>query len=144
MGGHNSVDYAQATHTALLKKFGGLVSEQQIVYGRPFPLGLLLHGIYIDDNILLYLCPREALHDKGGPDRILVQKCHEVYRAAQLPITKDKAFGVAREADASAPREINFTAWGTQVNGEVCFVGSSFHQTSIDWVYHVGYQFQVF
>ena len=66
MGDLNSVDIAQRTHERILESTWGFPLEGQLVYGQVLPKTNLVHGLYIDDLLVVLRAARLELAARGG------------------------------------------------------------------------------
>ena len=70
-------------------------------------MGGLMQGIYVDDYLILATVRKECARDPAAAgDTEMQAKAREAYAKAQLPVSEKKCFS----------RELQFTAWGTEVN----------------------------
>ena len=100
------------------------LGDDLIRYGFPLPSGDLLEGLYIDDHVLVYDCPVSEVFWEHGPDLDATLRYQSACSAANIPLSKSKAYGFSRVRDDGSRRaEVVWTAWGTQVHSpspEVC------------------------
>ena len=118
MGDVNGCDIAQATHEALLQRFGLLGPETHLVYGKPVPTGSLWEGVYLDD--LLVTSVRNLDHpvpldgsfvpppaQDSDEDILATRRAELAYAEANLDRALHKSF---RACTA-------FKAWGAEIDG---------------------------
>ena len=115
MGDLDSVDVAQSCHEGVLRSNGGLASSDHLRYGYPLPRSSTLQGVYIDDHLLLGIVPKSRAKDSAANrDMSLLELSRKAYEAANLARAPKKAF----------EKELNFTAWGTEVRSEAGQAGA--------------------
>ncbi len=92
--------------------------EHVIRYDQALPVGeKLLEGIYLDDHVVLHICPKGQLYSSTGPERQLIERSHEAYRRFSVERACEKAFGFA--VGGPEPRAAaRCTLWGTLLDGE--------------------------
>ena len=121
----NGCAIAQATHEAVLKKFGLLQPQHQLKYGDHIPDSTLVEGVYIDDLLIARICQHgevvpldgsfQAPHpEPEDEDAAHVRAAEEAYEAAGLERAIHKAFRF----------ETAFRAWGAEVDGVKGRVGA--------------------
>ena len=118
MGDVNACDVAQATHESILRDAGLLEPETVLVYGKSAPLTDIWEGVYLDDLLVARRCtyhsevpldgsftPPPAQEDDEDMQR--VAKAESAYQSAGLKRATHKAFRA----------EVQFKAWGAEVDG---------------------------
>ncbi|CAE7941547.1 unnamed protein product, partial [Symbiodinium necroappetens] len=118
MGDINACDVAQATHESILRDAGLLEPETVLVYGKSAPLTDIWEGVYLDDLLVAKRCtyhsevpldgnfaPPPAQEDDEDMQR--VAKAESAYQSAGLKRATHKAFRA----------EVQFKAWGAEVDG---------------------------
>jgi hypothetical protein len=107
MGDLNSVDIAQRVHERILESEGGFPLEGRLVYGEPMPSTAMVHGVYVDDLLVLRKLLQRDWFDSPAPDVVQMEKCRTAYSKANLPQSAEKAFRCKG----------TFVGWGTTVLG---------------------------
>ena len=118
MGDVNGCAIAQATHEAVLQKFGLLRAENLLVYGQHAPKSEVWEGVYLDDLLITAkvraggpvaqdgsFCPREP--EAGDEDVMKVRAAEAAYLEAGLERAVHKEFRMLTQ----------FRAWGAHVDG---------------------------
>lgn len=81
-----------------------------------------------DDLVTAYLVEASKIHSDIAPDSILINKALKGYKANHLPASVSKSFGFARESESGyggiSRGDLNFIAWGTQVNSSAGLAGA--------------------
>ena len=125
MGDVNGCDVAQAVHEAVLRHGGVLDPKSTLVYGEPVPVGRLWEGIYLDDLLIAYRHELEYKVALDGsfipptpsdqdPDVLEVKAAEAAYEEAGFDRALHKAFRC----------EVEFKAWGAEINGVLGKVGA--------------------
>ena len=118
MGDVNGCDIAQATHEALLQRFGLLGPETHLVYGKPAPVGSMWQGVYLDDLLITSIrsvgfeVPLDGSFEPpaaqdGDEDIEAVRKAEHAYDEAHLERALHKSFRAVTL----------FKAWGSEIDG---------------------------
>ena len=118
MGDVNGCDIAQATHEALLQRFGLLGPETHLVYGKPAPVGSMWQGVYLDDLLITSIrsmgfeVPLDGSFEPpaaqdGDEDIEAVRKAEHAYDEAHLERALHKSFRAVT----------SFKAWGSEIDG---------------------------
>ena len=109
MGDLNAVDVAQCTHESILRKHSCLRAGESLHYHGAFPEGPVYEGVYVDDHVVVAVCPKDRFHDPHVcQDQERIEAALEGYREARLPVAPEKSFRMQE----------TFVAWGTEVCGK--------------------------
>eukprot|EP00969_Alexandrium_andersonii_P359393 15453100-Alexandrium_andersonii.AAC.1 len=57
MGDTRASDWTTEAHTRILRDAGAMPAEQQLLHGRPYPRGPIVHALAIDDHVGLASVP---------------------------------------------------------------------------------------
>ena len=125
VGDVNGCDVAQAVHEAVLRHGGVLDPKSTLVYGEPVHVGRLWEGIYLDDLLIAYRHELEYKVALDGsfipptpsdqdPDVLEVKAAEAAYEEAGFDRALRKAFRC----------EVEFKAWGAEINGVLGKVGA--------------------
>lgn len=118
MGDSNACDIAQAVHEYVLEQHGLLSPQSKMVYGRHLPDGPTLEGAYLDDLLVIgrVKAGRDVEVDgsfeppeprPSDPDMRQVRAAELAYEHAGLERALHKSFRA----------ELNFKAWGAEIDG---------------------------
>ncbi|CAE7035325.1 unnamed protein product [Symbiodinium sp. CCMP2592] len=134
MGDRNGCSIAQATHEAILRKFGLLRPENKLTYGKFVPEADLWEGVYLDDLLVTLRVTLDSVIPLDGsfqppplqaddPDMVHTAVAEDAYEKAGLQRATHKAFrGVTR-----------FKAWGAEVDGIRGTVGAPLEMRQQVW-----------
>ena len=129
MGGLNSPAIAQQTHLEVLRA-NGIDIDCFLEWGAPFPTTPTLSGIFYDDLVVAAVTKASEVHCLSGPDFDIISRALSAYEKAHLPLSQSKSFGFAKQLGQSSA-DLEFTAWGTQVNSKLGTVGTEARKRSL-------------
>ena len=116
MGDLNAVDIAQEVHEELLRKHGALLPRHQVRYDRTVPDSDLWQGLYVDDLVTTWICPRRMKHVTAGtPDGTAVAAASGAY--ASVP-------GLRRAEEKAVRFVTQFKLLGVEIDGEAGTLGA--------------------
>ena len=107
MGDLNSVGIAQRAHERILESTGGFPLEGRLVYGQVLPKTNLVHGLYIDDLLVVLRLKQRDWNLWPAADLDRMRCCERAYEVSRLPIAPAKSFRT----------QGTFTAWGLKFWG---------------------------
>ena len=114
MGSQNGPDIAQAVHEFVLRAHDCMRPEHVLRYRAPVPPTNVLEGVYLDDHLVIHICPLSDLDTSTGPDRELILSSHEAYRSFGVDRSLQKAFGYSLPR-MPARADAVFKAWGLKL-----------------------------
>ena len=108
VGDLNSVDIAQRTHESILESTGGFPLEGRLVYGQMLPKTNLVHGLHID-NLLVVLRLRQ--HDwnlRPAADLDRMRCCEGAYEVSRPRLPQKNLLG---HKGPLRPGGLKFLGW---------------------------------
>lgn len=109
MGDLNAVDFVQAGHTNLLRKYGLMQQRDTVRYRGNPPRGSLWEGIVVDDHIVAEVCDRTQ-YQAGFTT--LAQRVQDASRVAY------KDHGIVPKEKKAIVNQTSARFWGAEVDGD--------------------------
>ncbi len=99
VGSSNSPDIAQAAHEYILQQDGCLHPSVTLRYRDPLPAGDTYEGVYLEDHMVVNVCPCVSVFSNSGPDLDLIERAHRAYQHHRVARPVGKAFGFSVERE---------------------------------------------